>query len=164
MKAREWIPKSDLTEKMREEAEQKPFFATKRGQNVSSLILVMVVAIFLFFQLNGTGGSVTHQLDQDKLGVACMDYPAVFVAYQDIMDLELVTSLRMDRTIESEEWDSGWCGTYENEEYGTYTLFAYSGTGEYIVIHDEDGVLIFNEKTPTATERVYEELQERCER
>lgn len=137
--------------------EKLPFFATQAGKTVSALLMVVILIVILALQL-GSGGSIAYEMDDTQLAVACMDRKPVFIPFDSITDVELVETFSMDRTIEAAPWDSGWCGTYENEEYGTFTLYAYSGSGIYIVVKHKDGVLIFNDKSRKTTEKAYKAL------
>ena len=157
MKRHENIPVGD---RMEQEAEKLPFFATHTGKTVSALLMVMIVVIILVINM-GSGGSIAYEMDDTKLAVVCLNRGPVFVAYDAITGVSLADTFRMDRTVEAEQWDDGWCGIYENEEYGRFTLFAYSSAGTYIVVEYEDGVLIFNDKSEKSTRKAYEKLLER---
>ena len=49
-------------------------------------------------------------------------------------------------------------GTFQNEEFGIYTLYAYTGCNAAIVIRGEDKVLVVNAQTPEETKALYEQL------
>lgn len=162
MKAKEWVPQNDKTDEMRTEEEKIPLFATKKGRGISALLMVVVVVVFLVFSVTGSGGTITYQMNDEMLGIACLDWQPVFIHYEDIVQVELVSSLELGRAVDLSDWDSGWCGIYENEAYGVYTLFAYSSGSEFIVVHYRDGVLVFNCKKDTGTEKTYENLMAHC--
>lgn len=161
MSMREQIPQNDSMEEMKQE-EHLPFFASQRGKGLSLLLLFVIVAVVMVYQFSGTSGAVTYEMDDRMLGVVCKDYPAVLIAYSDIAEIATVDTFDMGNPVDTTEWDSGWCGTFENQEYGVYTLFAYTGTGEYIVIRYSEGVLVFNLKSRGKTNAVYEALEEHC--
>lgn len=162
MKPQEKIPYNDRLEEMKQE-EKLPFFATHRGKAVSALIMLVIILAIIALQM-GNSGSIAYEMDDVQMAVVCMDRGATFIPYEDITQVELISSFNMGAFIESQEWDSGWCGTYENEDYGEYTLYAYSETGSYIVVHHKNGVLIFNDKTEKSTDKAYRELLERSGR
>ena len=157
MKQQENIPAGDRLER---EEEKLPFFATHTGKTVSALLMVVIVVIILVVNM-GNGGSIAYEMDEANLAVVCLNRSPVFVAYDAVTKVSLVDTFKMDKTVEANSWGDGWCGTYENEEYGRFTLFAYSSAGTYIVVEHEAGVLIFNDKTEKATTKAYEELLER---
>ena len=49
-------------------------------------------------------------------------------------------------------------GSFWNKEFGTYALYSYTRTHEYIVLSYPGGVLVFNCKTPDETKSVYQAL------
>lgn len=157
MKKQERIP---LGDRLDLDDEKLPFFATPAGRTVSALLMLVIVVILLVVNM-GSGGTIAYEMDEENLAVACADRAPVFVAYSTVSSVQLVDTFKMDRTVEADEWDDGWCGIYENEEYGNFTLYAYSSAGNYIVVEHENGVLIFNDKTEKATAKAYEELLER---
>lgn len=154
MKKREDVPYGDLTELDQEE--NLPFFATHTGKTVSALLMVAIVILIL--AIGYGSGSVAYEMDSVQLAVVGLDQAPIFVPYDTITDVELVETFRMDKTVDAADWDSGWCGTYENEDYGTFTLCAYSSPGLYIVVKHNSGVLIFNAKNAGATRNAYEKL------
>lgn len=156
MKMRERLPQQDRTEDLEDE-EKLPFFATHRGRMFSALFLMVILIAFMALQAQ-SGGAVSYEMDRRQLAVACMDRAPVFIPYDQIRRAELVRSFPMDRYIEAADWDSGWCGTYESEAYGCFTLCAYTNPGLFILVEHEDGTLIFNVKTEKGTQLAWEEL------
>lgn len=160
MKGKERIPENDKTEEMRAEEQKLPLFATQRGRMLSALLMFLILAVFSALFWSGKGGTITFQMDQEMLGIVCQNRDPVFVSYEDIRQVELIDGFETGTALEASDWDSGWCGVYENEEYGVYTLYAYSGTGEYIVVRYDGGVLVFNLKKTKDTQKTYRELLE----
>lgn len=158
MRPEEKIPYVDTLNDFERE-EKLPFFTTHAGKVISALIMVVVIIIIMAMQAGG--GSAAYEMDDTQLAVACLDRLPVFIPYDTITNVQVAETFAMDRTIESTDWNSGWCGTYENEEYGEFTLYAYSTCGIYIVVEHEDGVLIFNAKNQKETNAAYEELIEK---
>jgi len=52
-------------------------------------------------------------------------------------------------------------GTFENDEFGYYTRYTYTGCDASIVIKTEDDTFVISGKNPAETEAVYEELSNR---
>lgn len=152
------IPRGDMVDLGQDD--KLPFFATHAGKTVSALLMVVIIIIILVMQI-GSGGTIAYEMDENQLAVVCMDRSPVFIPFGTIIWTELVDTFQMGNMVEAAEWDAGWCGTYENEEYGVFTLYAYSDPGVYIVVKHENGVLIFNDRSQKATNAAYEELLER---
>lgn len=153
MKQQDNIPVGD---RLDSEEEKTPFFATHTGKTISSLFMVVILMITLV--MNGSSGSIAYEMDDTKLAVVCLNRAPVFVLYEAITGVTMVDTFKMDKTVEADSWDDGWCGTYENEEYGEFALFAYSSGGKYVIVEHTGGVLIFNDKTERTTAKAYEEL------
>ena len=162
MKKEESIPQADRLDGGRQEKDV-PFFATRKGRGWSALLLVAILAAVLAYHLN-KGGTVLYEMDQERFAVTCGNRLPEFIAYEDIAGVELASTFQMGQVIESQAWDAGWCGTYQNETYGRFTLYAYSQTGMFIIVRHPGGALIFNDKSERATTAAYEKLLERCGR
>lgn len=162
MKANEWIPENDKTEAMKMEENKLPFFATQKGRGVSALLMFLILAVFFAFSLSSKSGAITFQMNEEMLGITCLKQNPVFIPYADITKVELTDSFSMGEKRDALDWDSGWCGSYENEEYGIYTIYAYSNVNSYIVVHYTDGVLVFNLKKEKTTEKTYDKLLKYC--
>lgn len=152
------IPRGDMVDLG--EDDKLPFFATHAGKTVSALLMIVIILIILVMRI-GSGGTIAYEMDENQLAVVCMDRKPVFIPFDTIIRTELVDTFQMDSTVEAAQWDAGWCGIYENENYGVFTLYAYSDPGIYIVVEHENGVLIFNDKNQKATNAAYNDLLER---
>ena len=49
-------------------------------------------------------------------------------------------------------------GAYQNDEFGTFTLYAYTSCDSMIIIHSDGKVLAFNCATARETEELYKLL------
>lgn len=52
-------------------------------------------------------------------------------------------------------------GTFQNDEFGNYTLYAYTGNKAAVVLKSEEKVLVIKGKTESATKKIYQELLEK---
>lgn len=55
-------------------------------------------------------------------------------------------------------------GTFENEEFGSYTRYTYSAGGGAVVLTVSGKTVILNGKSPESTEALYRELLTRIDR
>ncbi|MCM1296429.1 MAG: hypothetical protein NC311_12900 [Muribaculaceae bacterium] len=159
---REEIPCADDLNSFECGQRKTPCFATRRGQEVSAAILIIVAAVVLVLKMSASAGSVSYAMDGSALGVACKDHAPVFIAYSEIQEIVLCTAFPMGEAVTCADWDSGWCGTYRSEELGEYTLFAYSGVGEFIMVRTAGELLIFNAGDQKTTEDLYEQLLQKA--
>jgi hypothetical protein len=54
-------------------------------------------------------------------------------------------------------------GTYQNEELGNYTLYAYTGCDTAILIRSGSNWLVINAETPEETTALYQTLLEKIQ-
>lgn len=161
MKRRENIPENDLLEVQKKQSKQ-PYFASKRGSMMSMLLMVVIVIAVAGFNFSsGDSGSIVYEANDEMFGIRCLNEPPVFINYQDITALEDVAVFEMGGVMMHSDWDKGWCGQYENANWGEYTLYAYSDVGKYIVLKYGDKVLVFNGKNLKETEQIYGELKKK---
>lgn len=130
---------------------------SKRYNRSSIFFAVLVIVIASIYMFAKGGGSIVSQVSEDMLGVAS-GRDSVFVELKDITSVELIKELDVGTHISGEETETTYTGTYENDSYDTYNLYAYTKTGEYIVVHHKDGVLVFNAMDRKSTESIYEDL------
>ena len=126
--------------------------------------VIIIVLIFLFGTLralSGQYGSVTAQVDEEKLGVLGSSGDTVFIFLDDITQVQLVDELVIGSAVDAEETKNTMCGQYENEAYGTYTLLIYTRERPCIVVTYGDGeTVVFNQQSKRLTKNIYEDLIE----
>ena len=131
--------------------------AQKRSHRMNLLFpLILILGVTLFSLLRGGGGSaVVTEIDSVNgvLGIANVT-ESTFLYLDDIQSVEYVRALDIGSPETSEE------GTvrYFNEAYGSYLLYAYGDTPDFVVIHTADQTLAVSAKNETQTEKFYEEL------
>ncbi len=54
-------------------------------------------------------------------------------------------------------------GTFRNEEYGTFTLYAYTGSDTAVLLRSKDRILVISGKTDEETTAIYESIKERIQ-
>lgn len=132
-----------------------------KARKYSIIIIVLIFVFGTLRALSGQYGSVTAQVDEEKLGVLGSSEDAVFVFLDDITQVQLVDELTIGTAVDAEETKNTMCGQYENEAYGTYTLLIYTKERPCIVVTYGDGeTLVFNQQTERQTKNIYEDLTE----
>ena len=51
-------------------------------------------------------------------------------------------------------------GTFENREFGEYTIYSYARCEDFVVMETTKGVVAVNGKTPEETRKLYEKTPE----
>ncbi len=115
------------------------------------IILVAVAFITLVGDINVT-------LENEGIRLDSLLYSASGVEYDEIINITY-----------SNSFDKGFrkfgfgtlklsMGKFYNDEFHDYTIYAYNKNPECIIVETEKGVLVFNLKTPSETQKIYGKL------
>ncbi len=117
------------------------------------LVLCLLVMLFLL-----CFGRVEALLKTDFFKVKATLGGSSTVSWDEILSVDYLT----DFDIGSRQFGFGSfkieAGTYENEAFGRYKLYSYKKTGSYVVIHYDDGHIVFNLATVEETRGMYDNL------
>lgn len=144
---------------MRSSAEYDSSSFVGRNRKHTFLILLLVFIVGTALALSGRQGTVTAQLDGEKLGVVGSYGAPVFVSLDEITGVLLTEELDPGVPVDGEESGKTMCGTYENDGYGVYELRIYTRDVLCIVVTYGDGeTLVFNQSTRKQTRSMYEDM------
>lgn len=141
------------------EAPQKPVVEMEPGLKKFGKISMAITAIILIgcFALATTGkAKVTY--DEQSLTISSTYWGEKELKYTDIDSIEY----REDYKVGSRTYGFGGAkllaGTFQNDEFGSYTLYGNTSCDSYIVIETGGKIIAFNEIDESATKKLYEEL------
>jgi uncharacterized membrane protein len=128
----------------------------KRGSIVGVVVVLVVVAVLMFT------GDITYTVTDSALQIEATYHSDALVSYDQIDTIEL-----------RQDFDIGYramgfnsaklsLGTYQNEEFGSFTLYAYNACDSMIVLRSNGKVLAFNCATEQDTQALYEHLLTKC--
>lgn len=124
------------------------------------MFVALLFIIGTVLSMTGKQGSVTAQVDGEKLGVMGTYGETIFIMLDDIVDAQLVNEMDFGTAVDAVETGNTICGTYNNDAYGTYALRVYTEKNPYIVVTYGDGeVLVFNQTSKKQTQNIYEDLR-----
>ena len=130
-------------------------FGIKKRSPWFTAIVLVAVGIFIF-----AVGSVAISYTESNFTVRATG-GAIEVPYEKISEIEYRESNDNGRRsfgINTMKINSG---NFTNEEFGGYTLYAYTAVKPVIVVHhSDDMVLVFNLKTVEETKNAYETLRD----
>ena len=125
--------------------------AVKLSAVVTPVILLGVV--FLMFT-----GNVQAQCQDDGLHIQATYWEDIRVDYDEI---ETVTYRQdLDVGVRTGGWGSArlMLGLFENDEFGRYTLYSYTGAKEFVVLTSGEKTLVIGLQTAEETQQLYESL------
>ena len=115
-------------------------------------VLIPVLAVILFT------GSITFDLSDEAMTVDASFWSPITVEYADIDSIEL----RQGNAPGHRDWGYGSArlllGGFSSEELGRYTRYTYTSSDSYILMKVGSNTLVLADKTPEATQALYEAI------
>jgi len=131
------------------------------------IICLLIVGFFLltkntFKGFSGYGG-FSPVLEETQFGIVGLDGETHTFVYAEADSIELRSDLKtFDKGVKvsGDETRRACSGVYRNAEFGDYQLHILSNLKNYIVVHNADGVLVFNIESDDTTKALYEYFME----
>lgn len=140
-------------------APKKPVIEMDPGLKKSGKIALVITAIILIgcFALATTGkAKVTY--DEQSFTISATYWGEKELKYTDIDNIEYRTDFKVGARTYGFGGTKLLAGTFQNDEFGSYTLYGNTSCDAYIIIETEGKIIAFNEVDETATKKLYEEL------
>jgi len=128
-----------------------------------STIIIMIVALvfsFLFYR-SKTSQDIYMEPGEESIYLKSRSDDECTVLYEDITSVSLVSASSLDygtMTADGHEGKKYKSGIYENEEFGTYSLFVSTSVDNAIILKTADTACVFNFESEDNTEAVYNAL------
>lgn len=128
-----------------------------RGYKASLAIVLIVLAVLAVLMFTG---DIHVEVGAEALSIEASYYADLTVPYEDIDSVEFRES-----DIPGYR-DNGFgsprlrMGLFQNDEFGSYTRYSYTGAGACIVLKNGDDVLVISGRNEAETRGIYEKLQE----
>ena len=127
-----------------------------RRNQICTAILVVVV----LFGLLG-GNSISVAPGAEEVTMILHDDSTQVIRYDTITDLERLEDAQLGVMYEGKENRQGKSGTWENPQWGSYTLCVYASSANVIRINTDEGSYVVNLASETETQQLYQLLQEK---
>lgn len=133
----------------------------KKTRNIGTAAIVLItIAAMAFSAVLLFTGDVAVAIRDDRLeirGSFWSDYELPLseirtVTYRE--DLETGSKRVGVNSLQLNE------GTFQNKEFGEYTIYSYARCEDFVVMETTDGVVAVNGKTPEETRKLYEKILE----
>lgn len=131
--------------------EKRPLFVT-----VAILAIVAIVILVLFFvgEMNVTYGDTSFTIESTYTS-------DVSINYADIDTIELRSDVSIGAKLIGFNSPTLSLGTFQNEEFGAYTIYSYTNTPLHVVITIGEKVLVIGGIDDEATVAIYNAISER---
>ncbi len=134
--------------------------AEKTAARISAVIipiLLLGIAVFMFTgNIEVDCGETSFQIHADYYADIEVAYSEIdTIAYRKDFDTGIRTSGLGSARLAM--------GIFQNEEFGSYTLYAYTGAEEFAVVTSGDRTLVIGMDTPQATQALYDTLAKKLQ-
>jgi hypothetical protein len=127
----------------------------KRNQICTAIVVVVV----LFGLLGGNSHSVAP--GANLVTLTMHDDRAVTVSYREITEAELLEDVQYGTVLEGKETRQGRSGTWENSQWGSYTLCVYASWPDAIRMETQEGIFVVNLASEEETQQLYQLIQQK---
>lgn len=138
-----------------------PVTRNPRDAAITRFTLIAVAVIFIIIGIFLCVGDVTVTCGDSSLTVDATYWESITVDYDDIDSVEF----RKEDDPGSRIWGFGslrlLLGTFENEEFGTYTRYSYTNPESCIVLTVDSKTLVIADKDAASSEALYKTLLEK---
>jgi uncharacterized membrane protein len=124
----------------------------KRGSIVGILAVLVLVAVLMFT------GSITYTFTDSALQIEATYHDDAVVAYGQIDSVELREDFGIGYRAMGYSSAKLSLGVFQNDEFDTYTLYAYTSCDSMILVRSGDKWLAFNAQTEAETQQLYQIL------
>lgn len=139
----------------------KKFFAKIRSdKRVFIAILALVGAILASVIAVLFTGDITVTMDDDSLQVQASFVSGIDVPFEELDSVEFREKLDVGSRQSGFGSPRLSVGYYENEEFGLYTLYAYTKADAVVVVTSGQKVLVLSCRTEADTLQLFEALQQ----
>lgn len=138
--------------------EYEPVFNKKSDKAAKWITMIVLPIVLVFMAVLMFVGDVNVELGAESFTVSASFSETLTILYENIDSVEY----REEFSIGQREMGFGSptlsTGTFRNQEFGRYTLYAYTGGGGGVVLHKGEDILVIVLKTPEETKALYDAL------
>ena len=134
---------------------------TKAGKAVTVVMSIFLVVLLIGIVLIMVTGDVRITYGEERFTVDATYWSDLTVDYSAIDSIEYRQSADAGDRVSGFGSPRLSLGTFQNEEFGNYTRFSYTGCKAAVVLRSGDRVLVLNGPSQEATYEIYQALLER---
>ena len=136
--------------------------ATKKGDKIAKIITIVGVSLVLcVVAVLMLTGDITYTFEEDRLSIAATYDSGMAIDYDAIDSLELRENFTVGMRLYGFASARLSMGSFSNDEFTDYTLYAYNGVKTAVVIGSDGKWLILTGKTAEESQVLYNTLLEK---
>lgn len=127
---------------------------------------LFTVGVCLFVGVTLFTGHVKVEFYDQYLSVGSDSWATktIEVDYENIENIEYVSDIELGKRTFGVGSAVLNAGHFKNKTYGDYNLYAYTSCKEYIVLHTESGIVVFNDKDEAKTKSLYQQIEDKLKK
>ena len=134
---------------------------TKAEKTASKITIIAVPLILVAMGFLLFTGDIAVESTDNQLIITADYYSDLTVDYTEIDGITYRNDLITGRRINGFGSPRLSMGLFKNDEFGSYTLYAYTVAGEYIVLTAKEKTLVIGLDNPEETQELYQTLTEK---
>lgn len=127
----------------------------KRYSRMGSILFFIVVVLVLSFFMKPTE-ALTFSFEDDQFTIEMVSGYSTAIAWDEIVSYEVRETLDLGTMRDGTDNKEEQSGTWENDEFGVYTLCTDASVKCYLVLYLKDGVVVTNFESVKSTESLGE--------
>ena len=128
-------------------------------KRLNILVMVGFFLVIWFVTMRGEKG-IELKIEENGLTISVTSGEALYVDYEKIRNLSFVQDFERGERVSGPEKRGISAGTWKNEQYEEYTLFAYDKIPSVIILETDGGVIALNYESKNTTEEFYATLKD----
>ncbi len=128
-------------------------------KRLNILVMVGFFIVILFIIVKGEKG-IELKVGENGLTISAASGEPLYVDYEKIRNISFVQDFERGERVSGPEKRGISAGTWKNEQYQEYTLFAYDKIPSVIILETDGGAIAFNYESKNTTEEFYVTLKD----
>lgn len=118
-------------------------------------VILIFIAVIMFT------GSIKYEHTDSSFSIKATYWQDILVEYDDIDSVKFIEDFNAGKKINGFNSARLLLGTFENNEFGRYTVFAYTRTKSAVVITSDGKTLVINDLDKQSTKEIYEKIADK---
>lgn len=131
----------------------------RRYSRTGSIVIFIVVILVLSIFMKPTE-AVSFSFEDEGFTIETASGSSVAVAWDALISYEVRETLDLGTMRDGTDTKEEQSGTWENDEFGVYTLCTDAGVKCYLILYLEDGVVVTNFESVEGTQSLGEAIGE----
>lgn len=125
----------------------------KQMEVIFGSCVILVVVVFLLYI-----GKIKVKMDEQKLTISATLTLSSQISWDEIKSVEYLESLGYGKRVVGNETSKLKTGTFKNNTYGKYRLYAYAKVKAWIEIKTNHKVIVLNQASVEETKELYDRI------